>query len=79
MCISIPIMNIKICPLNLAMDIIDFYLQYKPILNEYISHREHYPEFDSGNFTKLLFKYEMFDVDYANSIAKMKENMEKIR
>ena len=59
------------------LDIIDFYLQYKPMLDEYVSNREHYPEFDPGDFTKLLFMYEMFDVDYADSMVEMKEKYGK--
>lgn len=59
------------------LDIIDFYLQYKPMLDEYVSNREHYPEFDPGDFTKLLFMYEMFNVDYADSMAEMKEKYGK--
>ena len=59
------------------LDIIDFYLQYKPMLDEYVSNREHYPEFDPGDFTKLLFMYEMFDVDYTDSMAEMKEKYGK--
>ena len=54
------------------LDIIDFYLQYKPMLDEYVANQEHYPEFDPHDFTKLLFMYEMLDVEYA-------DNMERIR
>lgn len=36
------------------LDIIDFYLQYKPMLDEYMSDRNHYPEFDPHDFTMLL-------------------------
>jgi len=47
------------------------------MLDEYVSNREHYPEFDPDDFTKLLFMYEMFDVDYADSMAEMKEKYGK--
>ena len=39
------------------LDIIDFYLQYKPQLDEYVSNREYYPKFDPHDFTMLLYMY----------------------
>lgn len=48
------------------LDIIDFYLQYKPMLDEYVSNQDHYLEFDPHDFTMLLYMYKMLDVDYIN-------------
>ena len=41
------------------LEIIDFYLQYKPQLDEYVSNREHYPEFDPHDFTLLLYMFKL--------------------
>ena len=49
------------------LDIIDFYLQYKPMLDEYVNNREVYPQFDPHDFTLLLYMYKMVDVDYINN------------
>ena len=49
------------------LDIIDFYLQYKPMLDEYVLNNVHYPEFDPHDFTMLLYMYKMVDVDYINN------------
>ncbi|WP_405309889.1 hypothetical protein [Methanobrevibacter sp.] len=54
------------------LDIIDFYLQYKPMLDEYVSNRDYYPEIDPHDFTMLLYMYKMLDVEYI-------DNMEIIR
>lgn len=59
------------------LDIIDFYLQYKPMLDEYVSNREHYPEFDPHDFTMLLYMYKMVDVDYINNIEIVKKKYGK--
>ena len=59
------------------LDIIDFYLQYKPMLDEYVVNREHYPEFDPHDFTMLLYMYKMADVDYINNVKKIKKKYGK--
>ena len=53
------------------LDIIDFYLQYKPMLDEYVLNREHYPKFDPHDFTMLLYMYKMVDVDYIDNWEKL--------
>ena len=59
------------------LDIIDFYLQYKPMLDEYAVNREHYPEFDPHDFTMLLYMYKMADVDYINNMTLIKKKYGK--
>ena len=59
------------------LDIIDFYLQYKPMLDEYVSNQDHYPEFDPHDFTMLLYMYKMLDVDYINNMTIMKKKYRK--
>lgn len=59
------------------LDIIDFYLQYKPMLDEYVSDRDHYPEFDPHDFTMLLYMYEMVDVNYIDNMTEIKEKYGK--
>ena len=49
------------------LDILDFYLQYKPMLDEYVSNREHYPQFDPHDFTILLYMYGILDIDYIDN------------
>jgi hypothetical protein len=53
------------------LDIIDFYLQYKPMLEE------NNPQFDPHDFTMLLYMYKMLDVDYNNNMTKIKEKYGK--
>ena len=55
------------------LDIIDFYLQYKPMLDEYVSNRDHYPQFDPHDFTMLLYMYDIIDVDYINNMKIISE------
>ena len=52
------------------LDIIDFYLQYKPMLED------DNPQFDPHDFTMILYMYKMADVDYINNVKKIKKNME---
>ena len=59
------------------LDIIDFYLQYKPLLDDYMADRDHYPEFDPHDFTKLLYMYKMLDVEYNNNMTRMKKKYRK--
>lgn len=59
------------------LDIIDFYLQYKPILDENTSNQEEHPPFTPHDFTKLLYMYKMVDVDYINNMTKMKKKYGK--
>ncbi|MEE1129474.1 MAG: hypothetical protein UHW99_05765 [Methanobrevibacter sp.] len=53
------------------LDIIDFYLQYKPMLDAYVANRDNYPEFDPHDFTLLLYMYEMLDVDYIDNVERI--------
>ena len=59
------------------LDIIDFYLQYKPMLDEYVDNREHYPQFEPHDFTLLLYMYDIIDVDYIDNWEKIKDKYEK--
>ena len=53
------------------LDIIDFYLQYKPMLEE------NNPEFDPHDFTLLLYMFKMVDVDYNNNMTLIKKKYGK--
>ena len=53
------------------LDIIDFYLQYKPMLEE------NNPHFNPHDFTMLLYMYKMVDVDYINNMTRIKKKYEK--
>ena len=59
------------------LNILDFYLQYKPMLDEYVSDRSHYPEFDPHDFTILLYMYNIIDVDYISNWKKIQEKYKK--
>ena len=52
------------------LDIIDFYLQYKPML-------ENQDLFNPHDFTMLLYMYEMLDVEYQDNIAMIKKKYGK--
>ena len=52
------------------LDIIDFYLQYKPML-------ENQDLFNPHDFTMLLYMYEMVDVDYINNMTRIKKKYGK--
>ena len=58
------------------LDILDFYLQYKPLLEEYLTNEDDHLSFDPFDFTLLLYMYEMVDVNY---IENVKKNQRKIR
>ena len=53
------------------LDIIDFYLLYKPLLEE------DSPEFDPHDFTMLLYMYEMLDVEYIENMKILKKKYGK--
>lgn len=55
------------------LEIIDCYLYYKPMFDEYVNNREHYPEMDPMDFTALLYVYDIIDVEYIDNVPKMKE------
>ena len=59
------------------LDIIDFYLQYKPMLDEYVNDRKQYPKFDPHDFTLLLYMFKMVDVDYIDNWDKLLKKYEK--
>ena len=52
------------------LDIIDFYLQYKPML-------ENQEPFDPHDFTMLLYMYEMLDVNYIDNMTRIKKKYGK--
>lgn len=54
------------------LDILDFYLQYKPMLED----REKYPEFDPWDFSILLYMYGIIDVNYPDNVMKINEKYE---
>ena len=56
------------------LDIIDFYLQYKPMLD---ADRDNYSNFDPHDFTMLLYMYKMVDVEYQNNIARIRKKYGK--
>lgn len=60
------------------LDIIDFYLQYKPQIDEYVSNREYYPQFDPHDFTLLLYMFKMVDVEYIDNVGRIKEKYGKV-
>ena len=60
------------------LDIIDFYLQYKPMLDEYVVNRDHYPQFNPHDFTMMLYMYKMVDVNYIDNVAIIKKKYGKI-
>ena len=59
------------------LDIIDFYLQYKPMLEEYSANKENNLQFDPHDFTMLLYMFKMVDVDYIDNIKRIKEKYGK--
>ena len=59
------------------LNIIDFYLQYKPMLDEYVSNRDYYPEIDPHDFTMLLYMYKMLDVEYIDNVERIKNKYGK--
>lgn len=60
------------------LDIIDFYLQYKPQLDEYVNDRDQYPQFDPHDFTLLLYMFKMVDVEYIDNVGRIKEKYGKV-
>ena len=60
------------------LDILDFYLQYKPIFDGSITNEEDYPPvFAEHDFTLLLYKYGIMDIDYINNMTEIKEKYGK--
>jgi hypothetical protein len=55
------------------LEIIDCYLYYKPMFDEYVNNRKHYPEMDPTDFTALLYVYDIIDVNYPTNVIKIKE------
>lgn len=55
------------------LEIIDSYLYYKPMFDEYVNNRKHYPDMDPMDFTALLYVYDIIDVDYQTNVCKIKE------
>ena len=58
------------------LDILDFYLQYKPLFDEYVTNNERYP-MNPHDFTLLLYIYGTLDLDYINNTKKIKEKYGK--
>lgn len=59
------------------LDIIDFYLQYKPMIDENASNLDNHYPYAPHDFTKLLYMYEMLDVDYINNMTLLKKKYGK--
>lgn len=59
------------------LDIIDFYLQYKPMLDKNASNQDDHLPFAPNDFTKLLFMYEMLDVEYADNMIRIRKKYGK--
>ena len=55
------------------VDIIDFYLQYKPMLEEYLNNEEDSFPFEPRDFTRLLYMYNIFDINYLDNIRRIKK------
>ena len=55
------------------LEIIDAYLYYKPMYDEYVNNREHTPDMDPMDFTALLYVYDIIDVEYIDNVPKIKE------
>lgn len=55
------------------LEIIDCYLYYKPMFDEYVNNREHYPEMDPMDFTALLYVYDIIDVEYPDNVRRIKK------
>ncbi|MBE6509630.1 MAG: hypothetical protein E7Z77_09525 [Methanobrevibacter sp.] len=51
--------------------LVDFYLQYKPMLEE------NNPQFDPHDFTMLLYMYKMLDVNYIDNMEILKKKYGK--
>ncbi len=59
------------------LDIIDFYLQYKPMFDENTLNQEEHISFAPHDFTKLLYMYKMLDVEYIDNMTIMKKKYRK--
>lgn len=62
------------------LDIIDFYLQYKPLFDESSTVDLEYPiTMAAHDFTILLYKYGIMDMDYPTNMKAIKEKYGKKR
>ena len=59
------------------LDIIDFYLQYKPMIDENASNLDNHYPYAPHDFTMLLYMYKMVDVDYNNNMTMIKKKYGK--
>ena len=59
------------------LDIIDFYLQYKPQIDKNASNQEEHQPYAPHDFTMLLYMYKMVDVDYINNMTRIKKKYGK--
>lgn len=59
------------------LDIIDFYLHYKPLLEEYSANEKNSLQFDPHDFTMILYMYKMVDVNYINNMEILKKKYGK--
>ena len=59
------------------LDIIDFYLQYKPQFDKNASNQEEHQPYAPHDFTMLLYMYKMVDVDYINNMTRIKKKYGK--
>ena len=61
------------------LDILDFYLQYKPLLEEYLINKEESILFNPTDFSILLFVYGIFDIDYVDNVERIIEKYGKTK
>ena len=60
------------------LDILDFYLQYKPVFDESLINDENYsPILAANDFTTLLYMYEIIDLNYFENLDKIREKYGK--
>ena len=59
------------------LDIIDFYLQYKPQFDKNAPNQEEHQPYAPHDFTMLLYMYKMVDVDYINNMTRIKKKYGK--
>ena len=60
------------------LDILDFYLQYKPLFEGSTIEGEEYPiHLAAHDFTLLLYEYQIMDFDYFENLDKIREKYGK--
>lgn len=59
------------------LDILDFYLQYKPFFEEAIPDMNYLTIDVAHDFTLLLYEYQIMDLNYFENLDKMREKYKK--